>query len=320
MRAVWWTKVGPPEVLVYGETPDPAPPGPGQVLVSVTYAGITFIETQLRAGLAPRPMLKPPAILGNGVGGTVIALGEGVDAGLLGQQVVTSTGGSGGYAALALARAADVIAVPEGVLLSDAVALLADGRTAVGLHQIAAVQDGETVLVEAAGGGVGSLLVQLALESGARVIAAASSQRKLESARELGAQVTLDYSAPDWVEELAKAAPDGVDVAFDGVGGAVGRLVFESMASGGRFVIHGLASGSVTDTSTPAREVTVIGMDQLSTIGANSRELAMSALAQAAAGRLRPVIGQRFALRDAAAAHAAIEARQTLGKTLLVVS
>jgi NADPH2:quinone reductase len=316
---VWWTEAGPPEALVAGEAPDPQP-GPGQVLVQVAVAGITFIETQIRAGRSPRAAVRPPAILGNGVGGTVVATGEGADPALVGRQVVTGTGGSGGYAELAVAGAGDVHLVPSGLSLPDAVALLADGRTALGLHRIAGPHAGQTVLVEAAGGGLGSLLVQLAAGSGARVIAAASDARKLDLARTLGAESTVDYRAVDWAARLAALAPDGIDLAFDGVGGTIGRTVLDAMAPGGRFVIHGLASGTMTDLAgAEARGVTVIGLDQLAVLGQASHELAEAALAEAAAGRLRPVIGQRFPLDRAADAHAAIEARRTLGKTLLTV-
>jgi len=159
MRAVWWLEVGPPSVLVPGDAPDPIA-GPDQVLIRVEAAGITFIETQTRAGRAPRATITPPAILGNGVGGTTQD----------GRRVVSSLGGAGGYAELAVAAAADVLDVPDGVSITEATALLADGRTALGLHQLVAPQPGETVLVEAAAGGVGSLLVQLAVAAGATTV------------------------------------------------------------------------------------------------------------------------------------------------------
>jgi NADPH2:quinone reductase len=336
MRVVWWTRVGPPAVLVLGEAPDPRP-AQGQVLIRVALAGIHFIETLTRAGRSPRPSVRPPAILGNAVGGTIVAVGEGVDRGLIGRRVVSSTGGSGGYAELAVAAAADAVAVPEGMSLVDAVALFSDGRTAMGLHRRAAPKPGETVLVSSAGGGLGILLSQLATAAGARVIATAGSARKLELARGLGAAVALDYTAPDWARQLADAAPDGLDLAYDGVGGPIGRTVFEALAPGGRFVVHGMASGAMTDTSEPAEPVTpkapapsmrnardqapsVIGIAELASIASAGRELAAAVLAEGAAGRLRPVVGQTYPLERAAAAHAAIEARQTLGKTLLTVA
>ena len=135
MRAVWITEYGDPEVLRLGEAPDPVP-GPGQVLVRVAVASITFVETQMRAGRAPFPGPTPPMILGNGVGGVVEALGPGVDEKLLGRTVVTSTGGQGGYAELAAAAVGDLVDVPPGLSLNDATALLADGRTATALSRL----------------------------------------------------------------------------------------------------------------------------------------------------------------------------------------
>ena len=300
--------------------------------IRVALAGIHFIETLTRAGRSPRPSsggggrevrrqgVQPPAILGNAVGGTIVAVGEGVDRARVGERVVSSTGGSGGYAELAVAQAADAIAVPDGMSLVDAVALFSDGRTAMGLHLRAAPKPGETVLVSSAGGGLGILLSQLATAAGARVVATAGSARKLDLARSLGAQVAIDYTAPDWPQRLAAAAPDGIDLAYDGVGGTIGRTVFDELAPGGRFVVHGMASGSMTDTSEPGKPVTVVGIAELASIASAGRELAAKVLAEAAAGRLRPVVGQTYPLERAAAAHAAIEARQTLGKTLLTVS
>jgi NADPH2:quinone reductase len=318
MRAVWWTRIGPPSVLVLGEAPAPVP-GQGQVQIRVALAGVSFVETLARAGRSPRPMVQPPAILGNVVGGTIVAVGEGVDQARVGERVVGSTGGSGGYAELAVADAADVIPVPDAVSLVDAVALFTDGRTAIGLHLRAAPKPGETVLVTSAGGGLGILLSQLATAAGARVIATAGSERKLALARGVGAPVAIDYTAPDWERRLAAAAPDGLDLAYDGVGGTIGRTVFEALAPGGRFLVHGLASGSMTDTSEPGKPVTVIGIEQLASIASSARELAAEALVEGAAGRLRPVVGQTYPLQRAAAAHAAIEARRTLGKTVLTV-
>jgi NADPH2:quinone reductase len=301
-------------VLRPGEAPDPVP-GEGQVLVRVVVAAITYIETQMRGGRSPRAGVSPPAVLGNGVGGTVVAVGPGVDPALIGERVVTVTGGTGGYASLALARSSELIQVHEKIGLEVATALLADGRTAVGLHRLAAPKAGETVLVEAAGGGVGSLLVQLAAAAGARVVAAASAPRKLELARSLGAAEALDYTDPGWGARLKELAPD---VVYDGVGGEIGRTALDAIRPGGRFIVHGAASGVMTDTS-GAVGVEVFGFAALQSIGQRARELSSEALDLAAEGKLKPTIGQTFPLDRAADAHAAIEARQTLGKTLLIV-
>jgi NADPH:quinone reductase len=323
MRAVVLRDFGPPERLVAEEVPDPVA-GPGQVVITVEAAGITFIETLTRAGrtLGPRPLPDLPVVLGNGVGGVVTALGPGTDPALAGARVVSVTGGTGGYAEQVAVDAAEPIKVPDSLPLTAAVALLADGRTALALTEQAAPAAGEWVLVEAAGGGVGNLLVQLVTAAGARVIGAASGQRKLDLARERGAAATVDYSQPDWparVPEITGGA--GLDLVFDGVGGDLGQAAFGLVADGGRFCLMGAASGTITQPppdEVERRKVEVIGLWSVQRTPAQLRDLAVAALAEAAAGRLRATIGQTFPLGRAAGAHAAIEARATLGKTLLV--
>ncbi|MGC7099392.1 zinc-binding dehydrogenase [Amycolatopsis lurida] len=298
MRAVWLGEFGEPGVLVAGEAPEPVP-GPGEVLIDVEFANITYVETQFRrTGFGPFGR-ELPVIPGNGVGGV---------AG--GKRVVSSLRGSGGYAERAVAPVGNVLEVPDGLDLDEAVALLADGRTALMLSRAAALTGGERVLVEAAAGGVGSLLVQLAKNAGAEVVAAAGGPEKLALAKELGADVTVDYREPGW-------APP-VDVVFDGVGGEIGRAAFEAVRPGGRMFVFGQASGTAADLGDAAERRVRVERGPL----AKPEEmpvLARRALTEAAAGRLRPVIGQRFPLERAADAHAAIESRATLGKTLLEV-
>ena len=317
MQAVWMKEFGGPEVLVPAETPDPRP-GPGQVLIDVVFASVTFVETQIRAGTGPM-RAEPPLIPGNGVGGTVAAVGAGVDGSLVGRRVVSTTGGSGGYAERVAVPAAGLIEVPDSLGLDIAVALLADGRTAVMLAEAAAPAAGERVLVEAAAGGVGTLLVQLAHAAGATVVAAAGGPRKLDVARRLGARVLVDYRSPDWADQV-RAAVRGLDVVFDGVGGAIGRGAFDLLDRGGRMVSYGLASGEwagIPAEAAAARGVRLLSPERPSP--ERMRALTETALAEAAAGRLGPVIGQRFPLARAADAHAAIESRATVGKTLLEV-
>jgi NADPH2:quinone reductase len=312
MRAVWLRDFGPPANLRIEETPDPIP-APDTALVDVAYANITFVETQVRSGNGPfRPRL--PTIPGNGVGGVVRAVGAGLDPALVGARVVGSTGGAGGYAELALVAADVLYRVPEGLALDAAVAVLADGRTASLVLDAARVEPGERVLIEAAAGGVGTLLTQLAKSAGATVVALAGGERKTKLAADLGADLALDYLAPDWPTRLGGP----VDVVFDGVGGEIGRTTFAQLAPGGRMVTYGLASGEWTalpEDEAASRGVTIVrptaGPDDM-------RRFTESALLAAAEGRLRPVIGQRFALADAAEAHTTIQARQALGKTLLV--
>ncbi|HJP79897.1 MAG TPA: zinc-binding dehydrogenase [Pseudonocardiaceae bacterium] len=311
MRAVLLREFGPPENLVLSEVPDPVA-GPGQVLIEVAAASITFIETQVRAGtFALRPPRDLPVILGNGVAGTA-----------LGRQVVSTTGGLGGYTERVAVDAEELIDIPAGLAPTDALALLADGRTALGLAEMAKPADGEWVLIEAAGGGVGSLLVQLATAVGARVIGAASSQSKLSVAEQAGATAVVDYRTPDWPEQVRKLTGGaGVDLVFDGVGGDIGKAAFGLLARGGRFCVHGAASGSMTmpdPAEVAERGITVIGLHQFNRTPAQILDLAKTALAEAAAGRLRPTIGQTFPLAEAALAHATIESRAAIGKTLLI--
>ncbi|ABD13501.1 Zn-dependent oxidoreductase, NADPH:quinone reductase [Frankia casuarinae] len=315
MRAVVMDRFGGPEVLTVRDVADPVP-GRGQVLVAVEYAGITFVETQVRAGRGPALRNPPPLprVPGNGVGGQVVAVGADVDPALAGVVVVTTTGGTGGYAELAVADADDLIPVPSTVPVRDAVALLADGRTAVLLHGQAEVKPAESVLVEAAGGGLGSLLVQLSAAAGATVIGAARGTAKRELVMSLGAAAYVDYSRPGWTLEVVEATRGtGVDLVYDGVGGDIGAHALTTLRAGGRISIHGMASGSWTE---PPAGVTVISGD--TPTPEQMRALAAEALAQAAAGRLRPIIGQTYPLGEAAAAHQAIEDRETAGKTLLV--
>jgi NADPH:quinone reductase len=315
VRAVVIREFGPPEVLEPAEVADVAA-GPDEVVIDVEFANVTFVETQIRAGRPPHPSMLSalPAILGNGVGGTVAGPAGGPGSG---RPVVASLNGTGGYAERAVSPASRVIEVPDGLALRNAVALLADGRTALAVARQAALRAGETVLVEAAGGGVGTLLVQMARQAGARVVALASQPRKLALARDLGADLTVDYGRDGWEKQVRDFAGQ-VDVVFDGVGGDIGLAAFGLLGAGGRFCPFGMASGSfaaVPPELARDREVTV-----RAGAGGSPEELAAlarTALAEAAAGRLRPVIGQEFELAEAARAHAAIEARETVGKTLL---
>ncbi len=316
MMAVWLREFGGPEVLAAAEADTPVA-GPGQALIEVHFVNVAFIETQLRSGRPGPYQLDLPVIPGNGVGGVVVSVGAGTDPAWVGERVVASTGGSGGYAEAVAVGAEALIAVPEGLALDNAVAMLADGRTAVMLMETAGPVTGERVLVEAAAGGVGSLLVQLAKAAGANVVAAAGGTAKLALARDLGADVVVDYLSPGWTTPVRQAV-GGLDVVFDGVGGAVARSSFELLEPGGLMISFGLASGGWADISEETatdRGVTLLRPPRLAP--AENRAFTERALSEAAAGRLRPVIGQRFALARASEAHAAIEARTTTGRTLL---
>lgn len=324
MRVVRCERPGPPEVLQVVEVPD-AVAGPGQVVVAVSVAAITFIDTQIRAGRSPRGAVDSdfPRVPGNGISGIVIRVGDGVDAEWIGQEVVTTTGGSGGYAEQVVVPVAELHRLPHGVDARTAAALLADGRTALALARAASFGPEDRVLITAAAGGVGSLLVQLARNARvASVIALAGGERKLTVARELGADVAIDYREESWVEAV-RASTDGkgVTVAFDGVGGAIGTGLVGLMAPRGRYVPYGVASGSPSSVDPQIVQRGDLAVVQLGAIihgPADIYALVEQALTEAAAGRIKPIVGQTFRLANAAEAHAAIEARATIGKTLLI--
>jgi len=310
---------GPPSRLTPAEAPDPVP-REGEALIEVEVVNITFVDTQIRSGRAPNPAMLPelPAVIGNGVGGRIRAVGSSRDEAYVGRRVITGTGGSGGYSERVAVPTSGLHEVPDALELPEAVALLADGRTAISLLDTTPVEAGQTVLVEAAAGGVGSLLVQMLVNRGAIVVGAARGEHKLGIARVLGATFVVDYGLPGW-EFRVRDLVGSVDVTFDGVGGEIGRAGFELVGRGGRFNSYGMASGEFAGISpelAAGREVSLDGGGR-----ADPEKMARFtgiALAEAAEGRIRPVIGQTFPLARAADAHASIEARESIGKTLLL--
>lgn len=322
MRVAKVERFGGPEVLMAAEMPDPLA-GPGQVVVRVTAADVLFVETVVRRGEGGGYFpVKPPYVPGGAVAGQVISVAKGVEPSWIGQRVVAGMAG-GGYAQQAIALVADLVPIPDGLGMDEAVALFHDGRTALGLLEATGAHAGESVLVTAAAGGLGILLVQRARSSGAHVVAAARGQAKLRLVRELGAETVVDYSEPDWTTRVREATGGtGPDVVFDGAGGQIGRAAFEITRPGGRFSAHGTASGAFADVDPKEAErrgITVRGIEQVQFTSADMRRLVVQVLSDAASGQIRPVIGQRFSLEHAADAHAAIEARDVIGKTLLVI-
>ncbi|PSK89383.1 NADPH2:quinone reductase [Murinocardiopsis flavida] len=321
MRVIEVREFGGPEVLVQREAPDPAA-GPGEVVVKVAAADVIFLDTLLRGGWGKDMFpIRPPYVPGNGGTGTVLSVGADVDPGWVGRRVLGRM--SGGYAERATAAVADLVPVPDGLGLPEAAALLHDGPTALGLLELAGVQKGEWVLVAAAAGGAGSIAVQLARDTGARVIAAARGERKLSLARELGAEVAVDYSEPGWEQRVRAAAGGaGVDVVLDGAGGRLGAAAFTAVADGGRFVTYGTADGfaEIDPQEAERRRVTVANplTDETDEPASVGRERTERALALAAEGRIRPAIGATYPLERAADAHTSLAERTTVGKSLLL--
>lgn len=318
MRAAQVQEFGGPEVLTPVNLPDPVP-GPGEVLIDVAYADTIFVETQIRSGWGRDYFpVTPPYVPGGGVSGTVAALGPDVPWEWLGRRVVSFVQGS--YASRAVAAADALTSVPAELDLLPAAALVHDGVTAVGLMELTAVAAGDRVLILGASGGMGTLLVQLARARGARVVAVARGREKQALVGELGAHAAIDPTAPDWPDRAREALGGAADVVLDGVGGQLGGAAFPLTADGGRFSAHGAPSGgfATLDPGEADRHgIKLFGIGDVQFSPADLRRLTSYALGEAAAGRLRPVIGQVFPLARAAEAHAAIEGRGLVGKVVL---
>ncbi|MFF4775935.1 zinc-binding dehydrogenase [Microtetraspora fusca] len=328
MRAILLHAFGPAENLRYEEVADPAPAA-GQVRIAVRAAGVHLVDTVLRAGNyggGPIPVPELPTIPGREVAGVVDAVGEGTDPAWLGRRVVTHLGMvPGGYAELAVRDAAAVHEIPDGLGYEAAVAMIGTGRTTMGILDVAAFTADDVALVTAAAGGVGNLLVQAALAAGATVVGLAGGPEKVARVRALGAAHAVDYTEPDWPRAVRDALGDRpATVGLDGVGGALGRGVLELLGVGGRLVLFGWADTADGPTEITTGDLYERGLTATVAVGprvlnrpGGLRGLEERALAAAAGGALVPLT-QAFALKDAAAAHAALESRATTGKVVLV--
>jgi len=322
MHAIRFTTTGGPDVLELVELPDPQP-GPGQILVRQAAIGINYIDTYHRSGLYP---LKLPSGLGMEGAGDVVAIGEGVERFARGDQVAFASGPIGAYADLHLVDAGRAVRIPEGVDARTAAAALLKGMTAEFLLlRCRPVHAGETVLIHAAAGGVGQILVQWARALGAEVIATAGSPAKADRVRALGAHHVILYGEQDVAAEVRRITDGaGVPVAYDSVGASTFEGTLASLARRGTFVSFGNASGPPPAVE-PARLMRMGSLfftrptlgDYIST----TEELDASAAAvfsRIKAGDISIEIGQTFPLSQAREAHEALEARQTVGSTLLI--
>ncbi|KES07544.1 oxidoreductase [Streptomyces toyocaensis] len=322
MHAIRLHAFGPAENLTYEEVEDPRP-GPGQVRIAVEAAGVHLLDAALRRGVrgpGPAPATLP-TIPGREVAGVVDALGDGAPEDLLGRRVVAHLGFvPGGYAELAVTDADRLHEIPARLDFAQAVAMIGTGRTAMGIVQFAEPGPGDVVVVPAAAGGIGTLLVQYARNAGATVVGLAGGPAKTARVEAGGTDLAVDYTDPRWTERL-----DGhrgkVTVVYDGVGGDVARAVVGLLAPGGRHVVFGWSAEGLDSDSPYVVEgvsVNVLGPEMMRRAGGPNpvRTLELRALAEAAEGRLTPAV-QRFPLAEAAAAHRALENRGTTGKVVL---
>ncbi|NEA74547.1 zinc-binding dehydrogenase [Streptomyces sp. SID13588] len=328
MRAARLHAFGPAENLTYEQTETPVP-GPGQVRIAVGAAGVHVIDTVFRQGdpKSPYPLPELPTIPGREVAGTVDALGEGTDARWLGRRVAAHLGMvPGGYADTAVTDTGKLHELPENLDFAEGIAMIGTGRTTLGILRFADLTDQDVVIVTAAAGGIGTLLVQQAKNLGATVVGAAGGPAKVERIRGLGADVAVDYNTPGWTDQVRTALGGrSATVVFDAVSGPLGRAAVDLLGKGGRHLVYGWSAGGpleLGEEELATRGITsqtVIGPPMMKAIGGPEglRALEEAALAEAAAGRLVPAV-QRFPLAEAAAAHRALETRATMGKVVLV--
>jgi NADPH2:quinone reductase len=313
MRAIQIAEFGGPEVLKLVELPKPEP-SEGEVLIKVNRAGLNFADTHQRTDdYLASPEL--PLVPGAEVAGVRDENGE----------RVVALCGSGGYAEYATAPASLTFAIPQAVDDGTALAILLQGLTAYHLFKTSArIRAGESVVVHAAAGGVGSLAVQLAKPLGAgRVIATASTEDKRRLALELGADAAIDVS-PEGLKERIQEANDGakVDVVLEMAGGEIFEQSLAALAPFGRVVTYGIASREPNEVNTGAlmrRSRAVVGFWLMHCLG--NPEMVDEALAdlftRVVDGQLRAVVGATYPLGEAAQAQIDMQERRTTGKVLL---
>lgn len=323
VRTIEVTRFGGPEVLELRERPDPVA-APGQVVLEVAAIPLLWLDTALRSGRGRDWFpIRPPYVPGNGVAGRVVATGPGVDTGWIGRRVLSDTRETGSYAERVAVPAGGVVPIPDELTALTAAALLTDGRTALGVLDGVSIGAGTPVLITGAAGGMGLLLVQLATARGARAVGAARGEPKLAAVRAQGAHAAIDYSEPGWTDRvLAALGGDRPAVVLDGVGGEIGRVAFAITAQGGEFSAHGAASGDFTPLDGDVardRGIAIRGISDVQFSPEERNRRLRDVLAQAAAGRVAPVIGATYPLEDAAEAHRRIEAREVIGKSLLLI-
>ncbi|KUP96662.1 quinone oxidoreductase family protein [Thermobifida cellulosilytica] len=321
MRAIVVEEIGGPEVLRPTEAPDPVP-GPGEVVVDLAARGVNFIEIYQRSGLYP---VSLPWIPGSEGAGVVSAVGEGVTGVSVGSRVVSASL-RGSYAERAVVAAEDLVPVPDGVSIEQAAAVLLQGLTAHYLtHSTYPVHPGDTVLVHAAAGGTGRLVVQFAKLRGARVIGTVSTEAKEREARAAGADEVIRSTEADIAAEVHRLTNgEGVPVVYDGVGAATFDASLASLRPRGMLVLFGQASGPVPPFD-PQR-LNAAGSVYLTrpSLGHYTRtrqellDRASDVLGLVASGGLTVHVGGRYPLAEAHRAHTDLASRATTGKLLLV--
>lgn len=322
MKAVLVHEYGGPEVLSYEEAPAPALAA-GEALVRMQVIGVNYSDTHYRRGSYPGSL---PLIPGHEGGGEILEVGAGVSAFRPGDRVVFSgQHRRGTYKELMTVPAEDLVPLPAGFDIKLATAVLNQGRTAHYLTRDARpIREGERVLVHAAAGGVGSLLLQMAKNAGAYVFATVSTPAKADFVRQLGADEVILYTQTDFEEEIkSRTSGEGVQVVFDALGGDYLLKNLRTVARKGHVVMYGQTAGRPPPLEWPQRGLGSVylsyhtGADYTSPDG-EGRARAEDLFRWLREGELRVHVHNEFALADAAEAHRELESRETIGKLLLI--
>ena len=324
MKAVICKEFGPIENLVIEDVADPVP-GRGEVVIDIKSAGINFPDGLMVRG---EYQMKPPRPFtpGNEIAGVISALGPDVTTHKIGDRVV-SLCGMGGFAEKAVVPAERALPIPDAMDFNTAGGLmLVYGTSLHGLQNKAKLKAGETLLVLGAAGGVGLAAVELGVAMGARVVAAASTDEKLELARAHGASITINYATSDLKAELKRLVPQGVDVVYDPVGGPLTEAAVRGMAWGGRLLVIGFANGEIPKLALNLlllREGEAIGVfwgawTQRDPAGhaANTARL----MAWFSEGKIRPHVGGAYPLIAVKDALADVMQRRAHGKIVLTAN
>ncbi|MCJ9429870.1 quinone oxidoreductase family protein [Kordiimonas marina] len=321
-HAIQITETGGPDVLEWIET-EVGDPGEGQVRVRHTAIGVDYIDTYHRTGLYP---ISLPAILGLEAAGLVEAVGAGVTDLKVGDRVGYPAGPLGAYSEARLMPASRLVKIPEGVNDEAAAALFLKGCTVEYLvERLYPVKPGDTVLLHAAAGGIGTIACQWLSAKGVTIIGTVGSEEKAALARANGCTHTILYKDEDFQAKVMEITDGkGVPVVYDGVGKATFMKSLDCLSRRGMMVTFGNATGMVppVDPGLLSKKGSLfLTRPTLMDYVASREDLVASTdavFARLADGTLKPAINQRFALKDAAEAHKALEARQTTGQTILV--
>jgi NADPH:quinone reductase len=320
MKAIQVAAVGGPEVLNLVNLPVPDPK-PNEALVQIKAAGVNFIDVYFREGRYPAPL---PFINGQEAAGLVVAVGSDVTTVRLGDRV-TYTGVLGSYAEYAAVPVDRLVKIPDELDFDQAAAAMLQGMTAHYLtHSTYPIKNGEAVLVHAAAGGVGLLLVQLARNLGARVIGTAGSEEKAQLARDAGADEVIVYTKQDFETETRRLTDgQGVHVVYDGVGKDTFAKDLNVLRPRGYLVLFGGASGAVAPfdlldlTKHGSLFVTRPSLQHYIATRAELEQRAKDVLQGVVRGDLKLRIHKAYRLEETQQAHRDLEGRKTTGKLLL---